>query len=451
MNLQEFQKKLLNKGEAHGFSDMEIYYEKAENFASNIYKGEIDSYSTSVEMGLSFRGLYNGNMGYAYTEKLDEESIDFLLNSAMENAAIMEVDTPEEIFSGSTFYEQGNFYSASLKETSVDEKLAFLKELDRCIYEADPRVDGTDYFTMQVQEKERALFNNKGLSLHEKLNDLILYVSVVVKENGITKTGEKLVFSKDLRELDPAKIAKEAVEEAVSYLEAVSIPNKQYPIVLRNTAAASLFGTFASIFSAEEAQKGMSQLKDKVGDSIASSILDVVDDPFLKTGVFSRTFDGEGVASKPLNLIEKGKLTSLLHNRKTAKKEGTESTGHAYKDSYKGALTVAPSNLYITPSQSSFDDLVSSIEEGVVITGLSGLHSGANAVSGDFSVAAYGYRIVDGKIKSAVNQMTIAGNFFDLLKDIEEVGSDLDFAFSVSPGYIGSPSLKVKKLSVTVE
>ena len=140
-------------------------------------------------------------------------------------------------------------------------------------------------------------------------------------------------------------------------------------------------------------------------------------------------------------------LKTLFHNRKTAQKDGVETTGHAQKSSYKGTLSVAPINLYIAPGDKSKEELIASVDEGVLITGLSGLHSGASTISGDFSVAATGFHIKDGKIVSSVKQMTIAGNYFEYMKNIEMAGSDLEF----TPGGYGSPSLLVKELSVTVD
>src|SRR6185312_122876 len=125
----------------------------------------------------------------------------------------------------------------------------------------------------------------------------------------------------------------------------------------RNDAAASLLGTFSGVFSAEVAQKGRSLLEGKTGEVIASEKLTIIDDPFHEEGMDRRNFDGEGVASKVCNVIEKGTLNTLLHNRKTAEKEGVQTTGHAYKSSYKGTLTVAPSNLYIVPGEKSHDAL----------------------------------------------------------------------------------------------
>src|SRR5690606_33047239 len=121
-------------------------------------------------------------------------------------------------------------------------------------------------------------------------------------------------------------------------------------------------------------------------------------------------FDGEGVASKTCTVLENGILKTLLHNRKTAKKAGVETTGHAYKPSYKGTVVIAPSNFIVVPGERTQDELVAEQQEAVMITKLSGLHSGANAISGDFSVAANGFYVKDGKITAPVKQMTIAGN-----------------------------------------
>lgn len=447
MNIEHFQLELLEKGKQSGFEDMEIYYEKSERFACQIYKGELDHYETAEDGGLSFRGKYNGNMGYAYTEKLDGESIDFLLEHAKANAEVLEDEEQDDIFSGSDRYEEHDFYSESLDDISIPDKIAFLKEVESKVSVYDPRITSINSCKLIEQSKERVLANNKGLSLHERKNYLAIVLSVIVKQEEETKSGFTVEITKDFSTLNADEIAKKAAEEALAYLGGKSIASKKYPIILRKDAASDLLATFLSVFSAEVAQKGRSLLEGKVDTVIAAEHITVKDDPFHEDGFSNRNFDGEGVASKTCTVIENGTLKTLLHNRKTAKKAGVETTGHAYKSSYKGTLTVAPSNFYIEPGEKSYDDLVESQSEAVIITKLSGLHSGANAVSGDFSVAAQGFYVKDGKVESPVKQMTIAGNFFHLLKEIEEVGSDLYF----STGGIGSPTILVKELSVTVE
>ncbi|MGE8206985.1 TldD/PmbA family protein [Heyndrickxia sp. NPDC080065] len=447
MNLQDFQQKLFDAALNDGFSETEVYFENKEVFGCRIYKGEIDQYEIAEDGGVSFRGLYNGKMGYAYSEKIDSESIPFLVASAKENACIIEDESVEDIFSGSDHYEQGDFFSNELNEVTIQEKIQLIKDVEKEVLNYDPRISGTDYCLIKTVNSTRALSNSKGVSLKDRSNYLFLIVEAIAKDGEETKTGFKYIVTKDFSSLNAKEIAKQAAEEALSFLGSKSIENKDYPVLLRNDAAANLLATFSSVFSAENSQSGRSLLHDKLGTKIADGKVTITDNPLLKDGVASRTFDGEGVASRITKLVHEGVLQSFLHNQKTANKDQTLTTGNAHKESYKSAVTVGPSNLYIEPASVSYEELIASMDEGVIITELSGLHSGANQISGDFSVAANGYYVKNGKIETPVNLMTIAGNFFELLNQVEGIGSDLIFPLS----NIGSPSLKIKSLAVTVE
>lgn len=445
--LQEFQAKLFSAAHDSGFTDVEIYFEKKEVFGCKVYKGEIDHYEIAEDGGVSFRGIINGKMGYAYSEKIEDASIPFILDNAKENTRIIADEGVEEIFSGSNKYEKRTFFSEELNEVTIPEKIQFIKDVERELLTYDPRISATDYCMIQSESVTRTLTNNKGLSLTDQVNYMYLVVEAIAKDGEETKSSFELIVTKDFHSLNAKEIAKKAAEEAISQLGSRNIENKEYPVLLRNDAAANLFATFSSNFSAENTQAGLSSLKDKLGKQIASQKITIVDDPFLEEGRASRTFDCEGVASRKLTLVESGVLQSLLYNLKTAKKDQMETTGHAHKDSYKSAIKVGPSNLYIQPSPTPFEDLLVSMGEGILITHLSGLHSGANQVSGDFSVAANGFFVKDGKVQFPINLMTIAGNFYQLLQNVEEIGSDLTFQLAPT----GSPSVLVKSLSVTVE
>lgn len=450
MELTKFRDQLFAEGEKLGFTDLELYYEKQESFSCKIFKGEIDGFQSSTVSGVSVRGLYEGKMGYAYTEKLDEASVQFLLENAKENALLIE-DEPEELFAGNAEYRQVEFYSPELETITTEQKIALLKEIEQKIYAYDPRVVQTDYASIANQSFEKAIFNNKGLALSDRNNFMSVGFSVIVKENEELKSGFTYKIVKDFSAFDADAIAKEAVETALSYLGGKSYPNKKYPVILKNDAAASLLATYVPVFTADSVQKGQSLLKGKIGEMIASEKVTLLDDPFLPEGTKSGTFDSEGVPTKELTVVKEGKLKSFFYNLKTAKKDGVESTGHGYKPSYKGTVGTSPSNFFIVPSDASFEDLYSNLEEGIIITDLAGLHSGANQISGDFSLAADGYYVKNGKIVGATNQMTIAGNFFAVLRDVEQVGSDLEFSPFSQSGNIGSPSLKIKSLAVTVD
>lgn len=451
MDLSTFRNNLFTEGEKLGLTDIELYYEKQESFSCQIFKGEIDDYESSTIKGISVRGLYNGKMGYAYTEKLDEESIPFLLESIKENAPLIE-DEPEEIFTGKeTKYEEADYYSTSLQAVTVDDKIAFLKEVEKKIYAYDSRVVQTDYASIQDESIEKVLCNNKGLSLSNRNNFLYLIISVVVKEGDEIKSDMYFKVTKDFASLNADEIAKIAVEKSLSHLGEQAYQDKNYPVILKNSAAAALVSTFSSSFSAEAVQKEQSRLKGKLKEKIAAEHVTLLDDPFLPEGIRSGTFDSEGVPTKQLYVVENGKLKSYFHNLKTAKKDGTSSTGHGHKSSYKETIGVSPSNLYVVPGKKKYEELYDKLEEGIIITDLAGLHSGANPISGDFSLAANGFYVKNGEIAGPTTLMTVAGNFFEVLHAIEQIGSDLEFSPMGGFGYIGSPSLKLKELAVTFD
>jgi len=452
MNIKEFKQALFADGVEAGFSEMELYYEREETFHCELFEGDIDEYSTSEVFGISFRGLYEGKMGTSFTEKLALDSIPFLLESAKENALILDEEEKEQIFEGSPHYGEANFYSQDLAEVPIPQMIQLLKDIERYAREEDPKVTGLDALGLTNTETERALYNTKGVERIEKHNYMELMLSVVIKEGDVIKNAGITKYTKDIQSFDVKKIAAELVQEALEQLGPKGIESKSYPVLLRRDTASALLHTFSPVFSAEKAQKGQSLLKDQLGKEVAVSQLTIVDDPFLSDGVLSRTFDHEGVATNRIEIVKDGVICTLLHNQKTAEKAGIKSTGHGYKDSYKGSLSISPTNMYVKPGTHSFEGIISQLKEGVLITELAGLHSGANQVSGDFSFAANGFYIKDGKILTAVNQMTIAGNFYSLLKGIEMIGKDVEFALSyTAPGYIGSPSLLINSLDVTVE
>ena len=162
------------------------------------------------------------------------------------------------------------------------------------------------------------------------------------------------------------------------------------PIIIKNEAMVSLLKTFSSIFSGDAAQKGLSLLNNKEGEIIASELLTIVDDPLLDNGLGSAPFDDEGVATYRKEIVSNGKLQTLLHNLKTANKYNIKTTGNGFKSSYSYSIGVSPTNLFIQKGKYSLEELMTKLDEGVMITDFAGLHSGANSITGDFSLAAKG-------------------------------------------------------------
>jgi PmbA protein len=449
MDVREFQTKLFAKGQELGYTDMEIYFQADRSTSVRVFNGEIDAYNIAEKGGLAFRGLIDGKMGYSYTEKLDEDSIELLLSEARENAALIEAEEQDELFGGSESYQQVETYSETLAATSPDRLIEAALNLEKYALEVDPRIQMVNYLGVSNNESELTIINTKGLDVQSKNTIAVAYVSAVAKEGEDTATSIDLKYTvQDFSNIDAKQIATTAATEALTKLNAQPIESDNYTVILRNDAAADLLNCFPSIFSGDAVEKGMSRLQGKLGEQVVGSNITIVDDPFLPGAPGNVAFDSEGSATARHELIKEGKLLTFLHNRKSAKKAGVESTGNAFKGSYRSTVSIQPNNLFIEPGNESLDDLIAGTERGMLIVELHGLHAGHNAVSGDFSLSCIGYLIENGKVVRPVNQITVSGNFFELLNNVEALGNDLQFS-GVSRGACGSPSLKIKSLAIS--
>ncbi len=449
MEINSFIQKLFERAKEAGYEAAEAYYSTGEQFDVSVKGGEIVDYNVSSSMGLSFRALIGGKMGYASTQVLDDEAVDLLIDSVASNAALIESEDEQFIFAGSESYPEMNIYNPAIDEISAAEKIELAKELERKTLALDPAVKQVQMVQVVSMSGEKRIVNSKGLDVSFRDNAIGGATVGIAMDPAAGKVavGVGYQFTRNPEELDWDAMAARAVMDAVEGLNASPVDSGAYPVVLRNDVAGSLLSCFDSVFSADMAQKGLSLLRGREGDMIASDVLTIVDDPLDTNALAATPFDAEGVAAVRREIVSAGRLNTLMHNLKTAKKQGVETTANASKPSYAAPVGIAPTNFYIQPSETSVDELYAKVGNGVLITDLDGLHSGANQISGDFSLGARGYRIVDGKLGEAVNQITVAGNFFELLKNITAVGSDLEFGF---PGAscIGAPSVLVSSLSI---
>lgn len=444
MELKEFIDELFKEAKNNGFDEYEVYYVDSESLSINVYNEEVEKYKLNTSYGLSFRGKINGKIGYSYTEILDEDAIKMLVKNAKESALAIENEDIQFIYEGDKEYKEVNSYYKALENLPADKLIDLALSMEKESKKLDSRVSSFGGCGIGYNKSKYGIINSKGLNLENKSNMLSAYVAPIIKVGEDMHDGMGYVTANSLEEVDPKKLAKDGINEAISRIGGKSIPSGKYKTIINNEAMVSMLSTFAGVFSGDAAQKGLSLLKDKEGEIIASKKVTLLDDPHLEDGLASVSFDDEGVATKKKDIIHEGKLVTLLHNLKTAYKGNTKSTGNGFKSSYASPVGVSPTNFYIQKGTKSFDELLEEVGEGLLITEFAGLHSGANAITGDFSLAAKGFYIKDGKKDFPVEQITVAGNFFDLLKNVVEVGSDLKFPMSS----VGSPSIRVEGLSI---
>ncbi len=443
-----FQDMLVKRAVQTGFSDCEVYYEGGKSFEVMIYEGEIAHYENSVQQGVSFRGLFNGSMGYAYSEKVEEDAIDYLVKEAMENACIIENEEEEPLYGGEEEYPALEGFSEALAQIRDSQKIEDAKRMEASAKGQSSEIMAVDYCLNGYSEGEVSIKNSRGLSVSYRNNCATAYVSAIAQRGNDIKTAGEYFIGQDYASFKPEEMGKAAAGQAVSHLGAESTISGDYSVVLKNQVMSDLLATFSGVFFAENIQKGFSLLGDKKGTAIASSGVTLRDDGLLEGGFGSAPFDSEGVSCKNKAVIEKGILQTLLYNLKSAQKDGVPSTGNGFKPSFQSPVVTACTNFYLEKGSHTQAELFSLLKDGLYITEVAGLHSGANSISGDFSLSAEGFLIKDGKIDAPVEQITIAGNFYELLNRITETGNDLRFNLPSGGGVFGSPSVLIEKMAV---
>ena len=455
MDRNEFVKRLFDRIEERESTDeqvrragSEVCYEEGSSFEVQVKDGEIIGYNVADSIGLGFRMLTgSGRMGYASTQILDDAAVDMLLDGALENAALVESEDEQFIYTGDDKYPELKLYNPALEEITAAQKIEMARELEKRTLAQDERIAQVEDCVIFSSSYFRQMKNGSGLDVSSRGNLLGGYVGAVARDGDKVNTGFKVFFTMKPEEIDLEKVASAAAREALDGLDGTQADSGAYRVLLRNDVAATLLATFSGVFSADNAQRGLSRLKGREGEAIAADCVTIMDNPHLESSAASTPFDGEGVATVPKAVVEGGRLNTLLHNMKTAAKQGVKTTANASRPGYNSSVGVAPTNFYFKPTDVDFSAMLEKLGDGLLITDLQGMHAGANPITGDFSLAAKGFHVRGGKLCEAVAQITIAGNFYELLNSVEAVGGDLDF---LSPGAscFGSPCVLVKSLSV---
>ena len=444
MNFDRMKECLVEAARRAGLTEYEIYATSGSDVSAETLRHEISSFSSGESGGVSFRCIVDGHMGYASGELLTEEEMVALVDRAMDHARCIESEDEVFIFPGSDHYEPVNAPATTLPDAATLKNWALT--LEKKAYDAHPSVsDGTQAAAVAF-DMEILLCNSHGLDLKGRVCASGVYIDAVVKEGEEAVSAFALRGGKDTLDLD--EIAKEAVDEARAKLGAGTVPSGKTDCVISAQQMRSLLSVYSSMFSAKNVQHGMSLLGGKLGEKIASNKVTITDDPRRAECAIQTSFDGEGVATYLKGVVEGGVLKTYLYDLTTAKKAGVASTGNGQRASYAAPVSIAPYCFCLEAGDKTLDELFAAVGNGIYITELKGLHAGANAVTGDFSLESAGFLIRDGKKASPVKTFTIAGNFLDLLKSVEAVSDTVDFGFPGGFTTFASADVLVRGVSV---
>ena len=445
MNFAEFKELVIAECAAQGIAEYELYYQVGASTSVDTFQHSINEFTSSYSGGLCFRAIVNGKMGYASTEALSAQQARSVVLKAMDNALNLEAE--EAVFLGEGGQEYEPLEDRSYPLPSTEELIAKVLETTEKLYAADPlAVDGCQTQGI-IETSEIAIYNSKGLDLRHSSNVSGLVAVGVVREGEEMSNDYQIKLGK-LDEIDTDELTRKAISTAKEKLGGQVAPTGQYPVVFSPEAMTSLLGVYSGIFNSEAAQKGLSKLAGKEGQVIAAPCVTLVDDPFHKENPEPMNFDAEGSPTHRKAIIEKGVLNTLLYNLKTAAVAGRKTTGNASKAGYDSPVGIRPFTMYLEGGEITEEELLNQAGNGVYITSLSGLHAGADSVSGDFSLQSAGYMLEAGKKTTYVKSFTVAGNFYELLKNITALANNSHLPRAMGSTAFGAPTVLVQGLSV---
>ncbi|SCW28111.1 PmbA protein [Ruminococcaceae bacterium YRB3002] len=438
-------KELIDRSKSFGFDEASAMYSDHESMSVDILNGEVSSYENSRDSGITFRGLKNGQMGTSSTNILDDNTVEYLLAGAMENCEVLNDEDPDFIYCDPDHKELIFTQMSGTYDKNTYERFKELGlQIEKAILAIDPAVKQVDYLSIGCSRGPSMMMNTKGLYAYTDEDGISLYAGARAERDGVVKSGGHYWIGKDIDDFDLSKFIETVEDNLMTKFGAASVRSGSYDVVFRNDAFVSLFKAFFASFSSIIIQRGLSLLKDKVGTKIASEVFTLKELPMYEKALTKIPFDTEGVMTYDKAIVENGIFMTAFYNLKTAYKENRKSTGNGFGGS------IGATNIVVTPGDKDFNGLCETVGEGLIITEVSGLHAGVNPISGDFSLLCEGFRIEAGKRGRPVEQITISGNFYEMMQNISELGNDV----TNIPGTRGEffcPSVIVKNMSIAGE
>jgi len=430
---------------ARGGEVVEAYAEESRHTEASALRGEIEGLTFAESRGLGVRLIVGGRLGYAYAADPTTDEVRHAVRSARENAELAEPDEFNLLPSFVPAEPIPDLFRDDQADVPTDRKVALALDLERRAISLDPRATKIDAAQIGDAVSRVAIASTAGVRAEFARTDAWCVAVSLAVEGDETQTGYSFAIGRGIDELSWESIADEAVRRAVRMLGATKPATAKVPIVLDQFAAMSFLGVLGGALSAEAVLKGRSLFATMVGQPVGSELFTLVDDGTITIGPAASPFDDEGVPTGRTELFTGGTLNGFLHNTYTAARTGggTVSTGNAKRGGYKSTPGVGTSNFYLEAGELSYDELLARAQGGVLIQEVSGVHSGANPISGEFSVGATGLRISGGTLGEPLREMTVASTLPEMLAGITGVGNDLRFFSSV-----GTPSVLIGEMTL---
>src|SRR5581483_6352255 len=433
-----------------GATDAEAVVREGDEFSVNVRMGEVETLKESGSRGLGLRVFLGKRSASASTSDLTADGIRQLVEGAMALAKVTEEDAfnglPETSEFGS-IPDDLHLYYDDVYSLSGSERIEWARRAEAAALAADPRITNSDGGSFDAATGRKVLANSRGFLGSYRTSyagvsaaPLAMDADGKMQRDGWWSSARSFAFLES-----PESVGAEAARRTLRRLGARRMPTQRVPIVFAPEVARTLVGSVFEGASGDSIWLSASFLAGKLGETIATSALTIIDDntlllPTGAGGFRSTPFDGEGLPSRRTIVVENGMLRSYLLNTYAARKLGLKSTHNASRG-LAGTPGIGAGNLYIQSGTLTQEQILADVQAGFYVTSLMGF--GVNVVTGDYSRGATGLWIENGQLTHAVEEVTIAGNLREMLQKITAIGNDLVFR-----GSVASPTLRIDGMTV---
>lgn len=441
---KELALRVLNHAQKRGATEADVMVVEGRNLSVQVRLSVVDRLTKAREKRLGLRVFFGKRSASASTSDLSPSSLDRLVADTCALAQAVAEDPVSGLPSKDAYASDCpdlDLYDET--ELGTDEHIALAKRAEAAALGADPRVSNSEGADFNSSAGLVVLASSHGFLGEFRSSSFSMSVSPVATDpatGGMQRDSWYAVQRAYARLESPESVGGEAARRTLRRLGARKVPTCRVPVVFDQETAASLLGNLCAAVSGYALYKGASFLVGQLGNRIASELLTVYDDGRMPRGFGSRPFDGEGLPTRRTMVVERGVLRSYLLDTYSGRKLGLASTGNASR-SVGDSPSVGPTNFYAEPGMASPADIIRTVGRGLYVTELMGF--GVNMVTGDYSRGAAGLWIENGELAYPVEEITIAGNLKQMLRNIELIGNDLEFR-----GRIASPTIKIAEMTV---
>jgi PmbA protein len=413
-------------------------------FGAGVRLGALEKLSDARQKRLGLRVCVGERTAVAATADLTRGGLTHLATDAVALARATQPDPASGLPARTALATETpdlDLYDAAAETPSPDHALERARATEAAALESDPRLTNSEGAEFSQDATTIAYASTLGFNAAYRSSSFHLGVEPVATSDGRMQRDYWYARTRHLDRLEePAAIGKRAAARTLRRLGARRVPTQEAPVVFEAEVAASLLRHIAAAVLGQNLYRGTSFLLGKLGEMVAAPLVTVVDDGRLPAGHGSRPFDAEGLPTRRTVVIEHGRLTSYLLDTYAARRLGLTATGNAAR-AVGEAPTAAPTNLYLEAGSHTPEAIIASLDRGLIVTELIGF--GVNGVTGDYSRGVAGLWVAHGEIVHPVEEVTIAGNLLDMLRDIELVGNDLLFRANVA-----APTLKIRRMTI---